>query len=138
MRQSFVLEGSDEVIDSLRSSVDSADVNRAVGAAAEWLSERVRENTPPGYSKNLPQSVLFSAIDDGEYLIGYDRGVETAGDPALDSVMRPRTRGRSVMAASRREWVGADALASVLEQTFTDYAEDSVRIVADGISGSVA
>jgi hypothetical protein len=138
MTKSFVLEGSEELFSALRSLIDDLDIHSSTSAAAKSMAERLRDNTPPGYSRKLPESVMFSQAAPGEFVIGYERGVESAGDPQLDSVTRPRTSGRSVLARPRREWVDADRLASVLEQTFEDYSKESVRIVSDGVSRSLA
>lgn len=138
MTQSFVLEGSEALFEALREIPEKLPVSSATEQTAAILADRVKENTPPGYNKKLDKSVLYVSESPDEYLIGYERGVETAGGPELDSVTRPRTRGRSVLSRPRREWVDADRLASVLEQTFEDYATETVRSLADGVARGLA
>jgi hypothetical protein len=137
MTRSIVLEGSTQVIDSLRGLVESLDVPSAIEDGASWFAEKVREKTPPGYSGKLPESVLYEVDDNGAY-VGFDASVETAGIAALDSVTRPRTRGRSVLSRPAKEWVQAEELASVLEQSFDDYSSGAVSVIEDGISRKMA
>lgn len=114
------LKGVDEVIDAIRSLPTSFDTKTVFSAASERFADRLRAATPPGYSGRLAKSVLWQA-DEDEGLVGYEEGVEKAGNPALDSVIRPRTRGRSVL-----KWVAVDELNSILEETFTAYAPEAV------------
>jgi hypothetical protein len=65
-------------------------------------------------------------VSDEEALVGYEKEVETAGNTALDSVLRPKTKGRSVL-----KWVPADELATVLEETFDAYAAEGVTYMEE-------
>lgn len=114
------LKGVDEVIEAIRSLPTSFDTKTVFSAVSERFADRLRAATPPGYSGRLAKSVLWQA-DEDEGLVGYEEGVERAGNPALDSVIRPRTRGRSVL-----KWVAVDELESILEETFTAYAPEAV------------
>jgi hypothetical protein len=69
--------------------------------------------------------VIYEASED-EALVGYEREVETAGNPDLDSVIRPKTRGRSVL-----KWVSTDELSTVLEETFDSYSQEAVTFMGD-------
>lgn len=114
------LKGVDEVLDAIRQLPTSFDTRSVFEGVSERFADRLRAATPPGYSGRLEKSVLWQA-DEEEGLVGYDEGVERAGNPALDSVIRPNTRGRSVL-----KWVAVDELESILEETFTAYAPEAV------------
>ena len=124
--------GLDDVIKAIRELPTSIDTEPALESVAEKFSAILRAATPPGYSGRLKESVLWHA-DGDEAEVGYDEEVEKAGNPALDSVTRPRTRGRSVL-----RWVPSSDLESILEETFTAFAAEGVlhleRELADGIS----
>lgn len=114
------LKGVDEVIEAIRSLPTSFDTKTVFSAVSERFADRLRAATPPGYSGRLAKSVLWQA-DEDEGLVGYEEGVERAGNPSLDSVIRPQTRGRSVL-----KWVAVDELESILEETFTAYSPEAV------------
>jgi hypothetical protein len=127
----MVLRGLDDVVDRLRRLPASMATRSAYEEIASEFSARLRAATPPGYTKKLQDSVIFSVTDESAE-VGYDEGVETAGRPELDSVTRPRTRGRSVL----RQWTKAEDLQTVLEETAASYSPVSViaRRALDGIS----
>jgi hypothetical protein len=114
------LKGVEEVLDAIRRIPASIDTKSVFSDVSEKFADRLRAATPPGYSGRLEKSVLWQS-DEEEGLVGYDEGVERAGNPALDSVIRPNTRGRSVL-----KWVAVDELESILEETFTAYAPEAV------------
>ena len=114
------LRGVEDVLESIRSLPTSFDTKSVFSAVSERFADRLRAATPPGYSGRLEKSVLWHA-DESEGLVGYEEGVERAGNPSLDSVIRPKTRGRSVL-----KWVAAEELESILEETFTAYAPEAV------------
>lgn len=119
------ITGLNEVISELKrlpSSIDRAPVLEEV---AEIFAARLRAATPRGYSGRLKDSVIYEASGE-EAFVGYEREVETAGNPALDSVIRPNTRGRSVL-----KWVSADELSTVLEETFDAYAPEGVLFMEE-------
>lgn len=126
------LDGLDDVLESIRRIPTSMDTRVVFEEVSQIFADRLRAATPPGYSGRLGKSVLWEADEDGG-LVGFDEGVETAGNPRLDSVLRPTTRGRSVL-----KWVSADELETLTEEAFDAFAKDGVlymeRALADGIS----
>jgi len=106
----------------LPASTDRAGVLKEV---AEIFAARLRAATPAGYSGKLRDSVIYEASDE-EAFVGYEKEVETAGNSALDSVIRPKTNGRSVL-----KWVSSDELGTVLEETFDAYAAEGVLFMQD-------
>lgn len=132
MRKSFEVLGVDEVIDSIRDIPTNLDAIPALTEAAEHFSSKVRDATPPGYSQKLPDSVMYEVSGD-EAVVGYEEGVETAGNPRLDSVTRPRTRGKSVL----RRWATVDDLATILEQSLDKHGDEVVSILERGLSNGL-
>jgi hypothetical protein len=114
------LKGVEEVLAAIRRIPTSIDTKSVFSDVSEKFADRLRAATPPGYSGRLEKSVLWQA-DEEEGLVGYEEGVEGAGNPSLDSVIRPNTRGRSVL-----RWVAVDELETILEETFTAYAPEAV------------
>jgi hypothetical protein len=133
VKKYFDFVGYDDLLEAVRSFPTTLDYEPAYREAADFLAEKLKENTPKGYNRKLPDSVITVVTAAGAE-VGYERGVETAGDRSLDSVTRPRTRGQSVLS----RWVSADQLSSILEQTYDDFADESVRIFADGIAREMA
>jgi len=127
------LIGLDEVVSRLRALPTSIDRESAMAEVAEDFSAILRAETPAGYSQKLPDSVLAEIGPDAA-VVGFDERVETAGDPSLDSVTRPRTRGRSVI----RRWVKSEELAALTEDLFDSHSGRLVSVLerrlADGIS----
>lgn len=117
--------GIDDVVRKLQGLSESIDQKQVFGEVAEIFAARLRAATPPGYSGRLKDSVIYEADDEGAE-VGYEREVETAGNPELDSVIRPKTRGRSVL-----KWVSTDELSAVLEETFDAYAPEGVVFMED-------
>ncbi len=114
------ITGLNEVVGELKKLPSTIRLGDIYTDTAEIFAARLRAATPPGYSGTLKDSVIYEASDD-EALVGYEKDVETAGNPQLDSVIRPKTKGRSVL-----KWVPADELATVLEETFDAYAAEGV------------
>ena len=112
--------GLNEVISELKKLPSSIDRAPALEEVAEIFAARLRAATPQGYSGKLRDSVIYESSED-EASVGYEREVETAGNPKLDSVIRVATRGRSVI-----KWVSTDELSTVLEETFDAYAAEGV------------
>lgn len=127
------VNGLDEVIDAIRRIPTSLDTRVVLSEVSEVFSDRLRAATPPGYSGKLSQSVLWEA-DDEKGIVGFEEGVERAGNPELESVTRPRTRGRSVL-----RWVPVEELETVLEDSFLAFADEGVAAMesafADQING---
>jgi hypothetical protein len=114
------LKGLDELLESIRNVPTSIDRKSVFDDVAQQFSARLRAATPKGYSGRLRDSVIYSA-DNQQGEVGYESGVETAGNSSLDSVTKPKRRGKSVLA---RNWVKSSELESVLQETFDAYASE--------------
>ena len=125
MKNGARIIGLKEVIKQIKSLPGSVDRNEVLGEAADIFAARLRAATPTGYSGKLKDSVIYESSEE-EALVGYEREVETAGNPDLDSVIRPKTKGRSVL-----KWVSTDELGAVLEETFDAYASEGVTFMED-------
>ena len=123
--------GLNEVIARLEKIPARVDSETVLGKASEIFAARLRAATPKGYSGKLRDSVIYESEGDKAF-VGYEREVETAGNPALDSVTRPKTRGRSVL-----KWVSADELSTVLEETFDAYAPDGVVYIEERLAEQI-
>ena len=119
------ITGLKEVVAELKKLPTSIDRAPVFEEVAEIFAARLRAATPKGYSGKLKDSVIYEATDE-EAFVGYEREVETAGNPDLDSVIRPKTKGRSVL-----KWVSADELGTVLEETFDAYSAEGVLFMED-------
>lgn len=127
------VEGLDDIIEAIRKIPSSLDRETIFSDVADEFADRLKSATPEGYSGKLEESVLFRASND-EAEVGYEDGVESAGNPAYDSVTAARgtTTGRSVLARRavprrpRRTWVQTSELQSVLQETFDSYAPEAV------------
>lgn len=126
--------GLNEVVAELKKLPSSIDRALVLEEAAEIFAARLRAATPIGYSGRLKDSVIYESSEDVAS-VGYEKEVETAGNPALDSVIRPQTRGRSVL-----KWVSEGELEAVLEETFDAYSAEGVLFMeerlAEQINGS--
>ena len=130
----FEIRGLDEFVDKLKSLPSVIDRQGPLKEVSSKFESVLVEATPPGYSGKLKNSVV-SAVSDEEAIVGYEGGVETAGNPKLDSVTRPRTRGRSVL------WVRVDSLEQVFEDAFGSFSSEAASVLesrfaeqVDGIS----
>jgi hypothetical protein len=119
------ITGLNEVIAELKKLPESIDRAPVLEEVSDIFAARLRAATPRGYSGKLKDSVIYEASDK-EAFVGYEREVETAGNPDLDSVIRVATRGRSVI-----RWVSADELGTVLEETFDAYAPEGVLLMEE-------
>jgi hypothetical protein len=79
--------------------------------------------------------VIYEANED-ESLVGYEQGVETAGNPKLDSVREVRTRGGSVI--SRKKWIQPSDLESVLQETFDSFSDEAVEVLEKRLSRGIS
>ena len=113
------VRGLDELIRSIE-KMAVIDVRPAVSAAASTFADKLRAGTPVGYSGKLKSSVVQDDEDEHSE-VGYEAGVETAGDPELDSVIRPKKAVRSVLV-----WTRPKELAGVLAATFDSYEGEGV------------
>jgi hypothetical protein len=125
------ITGLNEVIAELKKLPSSIDRTPVLEEVSEIFAARLRAATPKGYSGKLRDSVIYEALDD-EAFVGYEREVETAGNPALDSVIRVATRGRSVI-----KWVSTDELGTVLEETFDAYAAEGVLFMEERLAEQI-
>lgn len=119
------LVGLEELAAAVRRVPTSIDRRSVFEDVSQQFSARLRAATPKGYSGKLKDSVIYS-VEDEQAEVGYEAGVETAGDPSLDSVTRPRRRGRSVLA---RAWVKPEQLESVLQEAFDSYAPEGAALM---------
>lgn len=129
------LEGLDEVAAAVRRLPASIDTKSAFENAAQTFSARLRADTPLGYSGKLKDSVLYE-LDDESTHVGYESGVETAGDPSLEGVTRVSTRGRSVV--SRKKWVQVGELETVLEECLSNNSDDVVELLERGLLDGIS
>lgn len=123
------LIGLGDVIQSLREYPDSLDVSSVLERVTTEFERKLKESTPPGYSGRLQRSVV-SSEDGDEILVGYEEGVETAGNPRLDSVLRPKTRGRSVL------WVKPSKLDEILASTADGFGSEAVSMFESVFDGA--
>lgn len=84
------ISGLDEAKSVLLRMTDGSVATNAIASATDEFKRVIAEATPEGYSRRLPRSVA-SQIDGDLALVGYEPGVEVAGNPDLDSVVRPQT-----------------------------------------------
>lgn len=126
--------GLNEVVAKLEKLKTSVDSEAVLVEVSEIFAARLRAATPKGYSGRLKDSVIYEASEESAF-VGYEKEVETAGNPELDSVLKPKTRGRSVL-----KWVSTDELSAVLEETFDAYATEGVTFMeqrfAEEVDGS--
>lgn len=116
--------GLQETISAIKAIPLVIDREKAFADVAGQFKARLTDATPIGYSGKLKKSVI-AQVDDEEAIVGYEEGVETAGNPKLDSVTRPRTRGRSVL------WVSAESLEELLAQEFEDFEGTAVSVLEE-------
>jgi hypothetical protein len=132
---SISLVGLQETLAAVQRLPTSIERAPAFEEAAQTFSARLRAATPPGYSGKLRDSVIYEAGDE-ESLVGYEEGVETAGNPKLDSVREVRTRGGSVI--SRKKWVQSSDLESVLQETFDSFSDEAVEVLEKRLSRGIS
>ena len=126
-------DGLDDVIDALRSLPTSIDREPVFADVSQRFAARLRAATPKGYSGKLRDSVVYSADSDSG-VVGYEPGVETAGDSSLDSVTRLKTKGRTVL----KRWVKPEELESVLTEAFDAYASEAVSVMSERFSEGIS
>jgi hypothetical protein len=125
------LLGVDEVKDALRRIVTVIDRKPVLTEVAQTFADRLRAATPVGYSGNLKKSVLWE-VEDDEAVVGYSSGVEKDGEPRLDGVLKPRTRGTSVL-----KWVPPEDLEAILEDTLSAYATEGVLFMESAFAEQI-
>lgn len=125
------LTGLNDVLAELRKVESSIDREAVLKEVSETFSARLRAATPVGYSGQLRDSVVYEVAEQ-EAAVGYEEGVETAGNPDLDSVLRLKTRGRSVL-----RWASTDELSTVLEETFDAYASEGVVYMESALAEQI-
>jgi hypothetical protein len=136
------VSGLEEARSVLLRMTDGSVSANAIAFGADEFKRVISEATPEGYSRRLPRSVS-SQIDGDSALVGYEPGVEVAGNPEFDSVVRPQTQGESVLRQrrwtpkgrrnsvrrDRRKWVSVNELESVLQEA-ASFAGDRVTAAA--------
>lgn len=127
------LDGIDAVLDSVRSLPTSIDRRPVFEEVSQKFSARLRAATPRGYSGKLRDSVVYSVTDESAE-VGYEEGVETSGDPSLDSVLKPRTLGRSVL----KRWAKAEDLESILSGTLDAYEAEAIEFMEKRLARAVS
>lgn len=119
------LIGLEDVVRAISRIPTVIDRETVYDEVSQTFAARLRAATPTGYSGKLRDSVIYE-VSEATAEVGYEQEVETAGNPDLDSVVRPQTRGRSVL-----RWVSVDELSAVLEETFDAYAPEGVTVMSD-------
>ena len=112
--------GLDDTLEALSEIPSVIERSGLVAETAKKFEGRLRAATPTGYSGRLRESVLGEESD-GKSLVGYDRAVETAGNPRLDSVVRPETEGKSVL-----RWTHVGELEAVLQETVAAFSSEGI------------
>lgn len=125
------IEGLNDVIDAIRRIPTVLDREGVFDQVSQTFASRLRAATPPGITGNLKKSVLFEATEE-EGIVGYSEGVEQDGNPALDSVTRPRTIGRSVL-----RWVPTEELETILSETFDAFASEGVLFMEESFAAQI-
>lgn len=133
---SVSLEGVSDVVASVLSLPDKIGAKSSLDAAASSFAARLRAATPAGYSGKLRDSVIYSQESDVSVAVGYESGVETAGNESLDSVRAVRTKGKSVI--QRKKWVQVSELETVLSETFDSYADEAVSMLEESMSSGLS
>jgi hypothetical protein len=113
------LIGLPAVIASLRDVGETLDTDSVLDRVASGFAARLSAATPVGFSGRLKSSVVY---DPESFEVGYSEGVERLGNPELDSVTRPRTRGRSVV------WVKPEELKTIMDETVDAYKPEVISI----------
>jgi hypothetical protein len=128
------LQGLDEVIESIKGISTSIDRESVFADVAEDFAGKLKDATPPGYNRKLPDSVIFTATEDGAE-VGYEEGVVTAGDSSIDAKRARFAPGGSVLAGRprgrRRVWARPSELESVLQETIDKHAASAASVLAD-------
>lgn len=109
---SISLRGLDEVVEKIKAIPTALGRDTVFDGATKEFTVLLASKTPPGYSGRLGRSVLSASVDGGS-VVGFDEGVETAGDSALDGRRKSRKR--------RRRWVSVDELETVLMASADEY-----------------
>jgi len=125
-----VIRGLEDVLEAFRDLPSVLERSDAVADVARRFRAQMTAVTPAGYSGRLGRSVL-AEFDQNEARVGYEEGVETAGNPRLDSVMRGRTSGRSVL------WVSPADLGELLSQEFEDFEGEAMSVLENSYAGVI-
>jgi hypothetical protein len=116
------IQGLEETIDALQALPTVIDRGQVFSQVSTQFKQKLTAVTPAGYSGKLQRSVI-DEVSDEQAVVGYEAGVEKAGNPKLDSVTRPRTRGRSVL------WVRVEDLEDLATQEFEDFEDTAVSVM---------
>lgn len=130
----MIVSGLEKTIDSVRRLPSSIGLRSIYDEVCQEFSARLRAATPLGYSGQLKDSVVYEASDE-QGIVGYEPGVETAGDERLDSVLRVRQRGQSVLS---KNWVRPSQLEAIFQESLDSYSQEGAALmqsrIADGLS----
>lgn len=105
---SVSLQGLPQVIEAIRSIPTSIGRETVFSQAADEFATVLSERTRPGWNRRLGKSVLSQPTGEG-YAVGYEVGVETAGNGSLDGRRR------------RSRWVSVNELETVLQETADEF-----------------
>lgn len=108
---------SGKSVDSLLRSLTEDAIESILGEA---FTEELKEETPKGYSGKLKESVI-GFPDKGDFVVGYEREVETGGNPSLEEI--PESK-RTVLS-----WVPSEELESVMQGAADNFSMSSSVII---------
>lgn len=129
------VDGIADVVASLRAIASKARTSSSVADVGQDFASRLRAATPVGYSGKLRDSVVYSETDDGVD-VGYEEGVETAGEARLDSVLSVSTKGKSVI--RRKQWAKASELESIMQETFDSFASEAATVLEERLLSGIS
>lgn len=122
---SVTVNGLKETIDAIRSVPTSIDRETIFSDSAESFASVLAEATPKGWSGKLPKSVIFQGS-----VVGYEEGVETAGNRSLDG----KRKGSRWASVEQLETVLQDAIGNYMTSfsgsVLSQFAEEVDSVVA--------
>jgi hypothetical protein len=133
------IDGVDEVSKSILSVPGKILTRDVLDETSQEFSARLRAATPVGYSGKLPTSVI-ALSEDTMAEVGYEKGVDTAGNKKFDSALRPSRKGRSVLHSStnkKRRWITVGDLESIAEEAFSAYEVEGLDRLESGFAKEV-
>lgn len=130
---SISVTGVDGVLETIRRIGTSVNTASAYEEVCQQFSARLRAATPVGYSGTLGDSVVYEVSDESG-VVGYEAGVETAGEGDPESVLRLRTRGQSVLA---KNWVKPSELEAILQDSLAEYQQEGAALIESRLSDGI-
>lgn len=128
----ITIRGVDETIEAMVSMPDRLGVDTVLADVSHEFSGRLRAATPVGYSGDLQSSVM-SVPEPGRSVVGYGKGVETAGGESR----RKSVLYRKETMSRKRIWVPSEELASILFEAFSAYEKDGVERLESSLAEAV-